>query len=291
MSNLAQRLITGSIFVVVLVGCIWFSAFSFFLLLLAITILGLHEFYKLSRKAGADPQSNYGIVAGALMVTLSFIAVGSGFTTIFALIFPLVFLIFFIELYRKRANPFSNIGWTLLGLIYIALPMCMMITALVPGFYLIKFAQGAVHSSGIYDYGTVLLLFILIWVSDSMAYVCGRLFGKHKLWERISPKKTWEGFIGGAIFTIAVAGITVHLMQDGIHNRPWFFEMRWMAIGLIVSVTGMFGDLTESLFKRSIEVKDSGTILPGHGGILDRFDALFLAMPFAISLIWLTDNL
>jgi phosphatidate cytidylyltransferase len=138
-----------------------------------------------------------------------------------------------------------------------------------------------------YDYRPLLTIFILIWVSDTMAYVCGRLFGKHKLWERISPKKTWEGFIGGFIFTVATGGMIANWILYNKYN--YHEEIKWICVAAVISVTGMLGDLVESLFKRSINVKDSGNILPGHGGILDRFDALLLATPFALTTYYLCD--
>jgi phosphatidate cytidylyltransferase len=128
-----------------------------------------------------------------------------------------------------------------------------------------------------------------------MAYVCGRLFGKHKLWERISPKKTWEGFIGGFIFTV-VAGMMIgkywlhpSVPGDDSNEVAKMLMLKWGIIAAVISVTGMLGDLVESLFKRSINVKDSGNILPGHGGILDRFDALLLATPFALTTYYICD--
>ncbi len=283
MSNLAQRLITGSIFVVVLVGCIWFNPFTLALLCLAVTVLGLHEFYKLARKANAEPMHWYGVVLGALIVTLTFLWVGGYIFSSYVLIVPALFLLFFIELFRKKSNPMGNVGWTILGIVYIAIPMAMLVGAFTPFGYL-QFPPVSM-----YDFRLPLMFFVLIWVSDSMAYVCGRLFGKHKLWERISPKKTWEGFIGGLIFTVATAGFVAHWCFADVHT--FHSEIKWCIIGFVISVTGMLGDMVESLFKRSIDVKDSGTILPGHGGILDRFDALFLSVPFAITTYWILNTI
>lgn len=280
MSNLTQRLITGSIFVVVLVGCLWFSAWTMLLLLFAITVLGLHEFYGLAVKAGAQPQKWYGIVLGGVIV-LSTFAIKGGFPHyMLSWLIPALFLIFFIELFRKKTNPFANIGWTFLGLIYIAWPISMLCHAFTPWGFLIPFFDDEIRVPP-YQPLPAIMFFVLIWVSDSMAYVCGRLFGKHKLWERISPKKTWEGFIGGLIFTMITAGMVANWFMANPHT--YHTEKVWLIMAFLISVTGMLGDLTESLFKRSIDVKDSGTILPGHGGILDRFDALFLAVPFAIT--------
>lgn len=289
MSNLAQRLITGSIFVVVLVGCIWFSPWTLGLLCLAVTILGLLEFYKLSLKAKAEPQSYWGIFIGVVMIVGAFFLKAGGYPILNYAMLPLVFLTFFIELFRKKQNPVSNISWTLGGLIYIALPMMLLVTTFVPANFLAKPQSPWISEETVelilgYKPQPILVIFILIWVSDSMAYVCGRLFGKHKLWERISPKKTWEGFIGGLIFS-GVTGHFLGLLWLSDHDQQT--AIMWTIIAVVISITGMLGDLVESLFKRSIDVKDSGTILPGHGGILDRFDALFLAVPFALTVYWL----
>lgn len=283
MSNLAQRLITGTIFVIVVVGCIWWSAWSMFALFVAITVLGLNEFYSLAKKANAYPLHNYGVAVGMLIVISSCAAKMGYGLGLYYLIVPCIFLIFFIELFRKKENPFTNIGWTLLGLVYVALPMTFLVSTFTPQGYGSDNFMPANWKVN-YQAAPVLTFFILIWVSDSMAYVCGRLFGKHKLWERISPKKTWEGFIGGLIFCAATGHFLGLLwLSDNDHS----VAIMWTIIAVVISVTGMLGDLVESLFKRSIDVKDSGTILPGHGGILDRFDALFLATPFALTVYWL----
>ena len=288
MSNLAQRLITGSIFVVALVGCIWFSPWTLALLCLSVTVLGLAEFYKLSLRANGEPQTGWGIFIGATLIITAFLMKAGNYPILNFVILPLSFLTFFIELFRKKKNPVANISWTLGGVIYIALPMMLLVTTFVPDGYFVRPSSPWIPVETIenligYEPRPVLTIFILIWVSDSMAYVCGRLFGKHKLWERISPKKTWEGFIGGMIFCAATGWALGHFWMSNPHHDN---GIMWGIIALVISITGMLGDLVESLFKRSIDVKDSGTILPGHGGILDRFDALFMAVPFALTVYW-----
>lgn len=286
MSNLTLRLITGSVFVVVLVSAIWFSVWTMALLFLVIAVLGLLEFYRLAEKANAQPLRIYGTMLSAMIVAGAFMLRRNFMTEATFVIIPAFFLIFFIELYRKKQNPFTNIGWSILGLVYIALPAAMLMIAFVP-----KMDQNIGWSGDTweshYNWKPVLALFVLIWVSDSMAYVCGRIFGRNKLWERISPKKTWEGFIGGTIFCIGTGFAFGHWMMDDAGTMK--YEIMWSLIALTTAVTGMLGDLVESLFKRSIDVKDSGTILPGHGGILDRFDALFLSVPFTLTVFWLCE--
>ncbi len=291
--NLIQRIITGTLFVAVLVGAIWWSAWSMAGLFLLITILGLWEFYGLAEKAGAQPQKMYGTFVGALIILLTIAAKGFYFSpgsslVLPFLVIPFLFLPFFIELWRKKENPFANIGWTLLGIFYIAIPFAILIFSFAPaGFISTTGSNWRMEIE--YDHLPLLTFFILIWTSDTMAYVCGRLLGKHKLWERISPKKTWEGFIGGMIFTVAAAGMIAHFFMADIFSYKQ--EAVWMITAVVISISGMLGDLAESMFKRSIDVKDSGTILPGHGGILDRFDALLLAVPFGMTTYWLVEAL
>jgi phosphatidate cytidylyltransferase len=290
--NLIQRIITGTVFIIVLVGCIMWNAWSMAGLFLLITILGLWEFYKLAEKAGVQPQKFYGIFFGALLIVIGFIQKSYPLPVLSLFALPLLFLPFFIELYRKKENPFANIGWTFLGLLYVALPFLILIISFVPEGFLappIKSDYFPRVWRPVYDYRPLLTIFVLIWISDTMAYVCGRLFGKRKLWERISPKKTWEGFIGGFIFTVVAGGMIGNWILYNKHDYSQ--ELKWICIAAVVSVSGMLGDLVESLFKRSINVKDSGTILPGHGGILDRFDALLLATPFALFTYWVLDSI
>ena len=172
---------------------------------------------------------------------------------------------FFIELFRNKPNPFNNIGFTVLGIIYIIVP-----------FLLLSITSFDITSSDIsYAPNKLLGFFLLIWANDTFAYLVGIAIGRTKLFERISPKKTWEGTIGGIICTQGIAYII----------SIYFTELtmiQWMIIALIISVFGTLGDLVESMFKRSLGVKDSGNILPGHGGILDRFDAVLLCSPFVV---------
>lgn len=284
--NLIQRIVTGIIFIVVLVCAIWFSVWTMAGLFLLIVILGLWEFYGLAEKAGAHPQKYFGVIVGSSMIAVVFLS-KSYLLYLAYLIHPLIFFPFFIELFRKKENPFSNIGWTILGWLYVVLPFGLLVLNFVPFLFLKN--ESSIFQQHVYNPRPLLCIFILIWMGDTMAYVCGRLFGKHKLFERISPKKTWEGFIGGLVFTIVAGGFL----------GKWFFadpgnfnqEIKWMCIGATLAIFGMLGDLVESLLKRSVGVKDSGNLLPGHGGILDRFDGLLLAYPFASAVFLICDAL
>ena len=178
---------------------------------------------------------------------------------------PMLSMIFFIKLYKKKdLKPFMNIAFTFLGIIYVALPFALLIAMAM--------------RSGTYNMEIVIGCLFLLWASDIGGYFAGTKFGKRKLFERISPKKSWEGVIGSFLFAGIVALGLGHYFNT---YEPWM----WYCIGAIMVVAGIYGDLVESLFKRSIAIKDSGNTIPGHGGFLDRFDGLLLSMPFIITFI------
>lgn len=269
MSNLVQRTITGIIFLVVVIGAILLSKYSFLILFLIIVAGSLYEFYTLSRKESIQPSIIYGISIGLMIFVANFFYVNEVLPgKYFLLLIPLIAGIFIIELYKNADHPFTNIGFTILGLVYIAVPLSLS-------------NQIVTDNTGNYNAGLLLGFFILIWSYDTLAYVFGISFGKHRLFERISPKKSWEGFIGGSLSTIAIAYI-VSLIFPVIS----FFD--WAMVGLICAIAGTFGDLVESSFKRSIDEKDSGNLLPGHGGMLDRFDAVLFALPLFYVYLQLT---
>jgi len=221
------------------------------------------EFYRLFESDGIQPQKFFGI-----LITISiFISplLNSLFQVPVNLVVLLIFLpylIFIRELFTHAEKPFLNIGVTLLAVIYLAVPLFL--------FYLYSF-QGT-GSEG-YHPKNILGYFFILWASDTGAYFVGKYLGKRKLFERISPKKTWEGFFGGLLTALVVA----HFVSMGFTNLS---RIQWLVIALLIVVTGTLGDLVESMFKRSINIKDSGSILPGHGGFLDRFDGLFISAPF-----------
>ena len=260
MGDFIKRALTALLFAIILIAGINLHPVGFIATFLGISILATYEFYGLVKKSNAAPQ----VVAGLIGVVLLFAAVTShnycDKTLLFKVLLLLIFLIFIIELYRKKENPFANIAYTFLGLIYSALPFALLI-------YL-------VFQNGVENFrpDIVMGIFIMVWVNDTGAYLVGVNFGKHRLFERISPKKSWEGSIGGGVVTLLAAWGCSYFSQE-------LSLTLWLSVGLIVAVVGGLGDLVESLFKRSIQVKDSGTILPGHGGILDRFDAVLIVAP------------
>lgn len=265
LSNLNQRIIIGVLGAALFVGSILVSEWTYFVLFLLLTIVGLLEFYRLAGTQGIKPNKAIGAALGALFYILIFLIEKELVRSeLLYLTLPLMGLVFVLELYRKQPQPFTNIAFTLLGVLYVALPF------------------GLLHKLGYlndtYDWQPILGLMLLIWASDTGAYIAGKNFGKRKLFPRISPGKTWEGWFGGMLLTLAVAyGLSVYFQDLELYQ--------WLGIGVIVSVFGVFGDLVESMLKRSLDVKDSGTLLPGHGGILDRFDSLIIVIPFIVAFL------
>ncbi|AWW00609.1 phosphatidate cytidylyltransferase [Arcticibacterium luteifluviistationis] len=265
-SNLTQRIIAAVIGVSIIITGIFYSAYTFWMVFLFLSIMTQYEFYKLVGLNGNLPLSIYGTICGTVLNALTFfVEKGDWPFKFYYLIVPLLAITFFIKLYkRKDPKPFENLGYTFLGIIYVAVPF-----ALVN-----EVAMEAHHYKPI----LVLGVLVILWVNDSGAYFVGTMMGKRKLFERISPKKTWEGLFGGAISSLIAA-----LVFSKYYNalEPW----QWMVIAAIIVVTGTLGDLVESLFKRSIAIKDSGSFIPGHGGFLDRFDGLLLSMPFILTFL------
>ncbi|MFM2207378.1 MAG: hypothetical protein RL213_1353 [Bacteroidota bacterium] len=263
MSNLTQRIITAIIGISLVISAVLYSEFTLLLLLTVIALLGTYEFYGLLANDNVRPQVLPGMLMSLVPFVSPLLSSGTGIASnLLPLIIVLPYVIFMRELYRKAAKPFTNVALTLLGPIYLSLPLFL--------FYLYSF-QGI--DSGGYNPQNILGFLFILWSNDTGAYFTGRFLGKRKLFERISPKKTWEGFIGGALLA-GIIGYTVSRYYTSFDTKTW------MVISGIIVVSGTLGDLVESLFKRSIAIKDSGELLPGHGGILDRFDALYISVPF-----------
>jgi len=263
LSEFLKRTISGLLFVIVLVGAIYIGHITFFILFLAITTATMLEFYHLGLKAKLRPQSLLGVFIGMAFFIWSYFYSSGRIEqlTLYGFV-PLLVSIFVVELYRHQQKPMQNIAFTLLGIFYIALPFSLMNFITING------------SSYSMDYNPNILLGILflVWANDTGAYVVGVSMGKHKMIPRISPKKSWEGFVGGKATTLLVAWV-IAMFFDEVSLK------HWLAIGLITTFMAVLGDLVESMFKRSIGVKDSGKFLPGHGGLLDRFDALLMVLP------------
>lgn len=268
MNNLATRSVTATFFVIVMVGSMLLGQISTAILFLLITVFTMDEFLKLAVKTAVKPDRLITIVAGAVIyVLISLFGIVAMDARWLTLTFPILFMVMIAELYRKSGNPFQNIGWSVLAILYIAIPF-----ALLTYF----FNSNADHWQG--RSGTILGFFTILWLNDTGAYFVGSLIGKHRLFERISPKKSWEGSIGGGIIALLTAwGISFIFQQ--------YTVVQWLLTALVIIIFGTLGDLVESMLKRSVDKKDSGNILPGHGGLLDRFDAVLIASPFVFVLL------
>ena len=258
-SNFLKRAISGLLFVVVLTGCIFIHPICFYILFFIINLLGLMEFSRMAKHMNIHVNLFFCILCGSVLFTVGFLHNYINYKDGYLYFFLLTFIMSICELYRKRGNGFQNIAFSYYALLYISLPFTLLI-------YL------PYMTSGKWMPEIIFFPFLLVWVNDTFAYLSGSLLGKHKLFPRISPKKSWEGAIGGGLMTIIV-GLCVSPYIEGYTIRDTAI------ISCIVVVFGIYGDLLESLFKRSIEIKDSGNILPGHGGILDRFDAIIFTIP------------
>lgn len=263
-SNFWIRTASSIAIFVVVVGLIMASPYTMLMLLTLICICSMLEFYKIAKLTGAKPLDVYPAVLGAATVLIAFfVKVKQMPSWIFLILVPLIFILFITELHRKSKTPFANIAWSLLGLVYIAVPLAML--AFIP-------VQGTTSGYVVYRPLMILGIFFIVWANDVGAYLFGVTLGRHKLFPRVSPKKSWEGFFGGLLCAVAVGALMSHLQSAPIYL--------WAVGGAVISIFGVYGDLVESMFKRSVDIKDSGSIIPGHGGFLDRFDALFLAAPF-----------
>lgn len=269
MSNFKERLLTGTLFVIVLLWSVFQSEVSASILFLIIILLCQREFYGFFKETSVHPQKLVGILGGLVFFAISVATYQFNFPNTLFLIIPIIFSIFVIELFRNKPNPITNIAYTVMGIIYIAVPFALLHELAYFKHY---------HFSDTYNYEIIMGYFFILWANDTGAYLVGKNFGRTKLFERISPKKTWEGSIGGILLGLGV----------GFLNSIWFKNLdglTWLSVAFITVLFGSLGDLVESLFKRSLKIKDSGTLLPGHGGVLDRFDGIFVSAPMVYAFL------
>ena len=270
--DLLVRSLSGAVMLLIVVGALFWSKWSAGALFAVLMLGGLVEFYRLCQKRGFSPMYVVGIVMAVAIFIPAFIAFWlwdepamkfSAMRAIVGVVAALVLALpaaFITELWRNKPTAIANIATTFAGVVYVGVPMVLMFTI---SYYLVdKWNPLA-----------ILAFISVIWVNDVFAYLVGVMFGKHRLCERISPKKSWEGFAGGLAGAVGVSLLYGHLFGGNL--------LVWGGLGLIVALTGVAGDFAESLMKREAEVKDSGNIMPGHGGFLDRFDALYMSVPFA----------
>lgn len=266
------RAITGFFFVIVMLASVLLGHYVFGAFYLLLSGFALYEFYGLVKKSGISPNQSAGIINGAFIYVIFALITYKNDPAYHKILFIPVFMlssIFIQELYKKSEMPFTNIAFTFTGIIYAVVPF--------------TFFHALAYIGGAFSFHIPLAFLIMLWANDTGAYLSGNFFGRTKLFERHSPKKTWEGFIGGVLIS-ALAGYII---------SRYYHELaadRWITMAVLIGCFGTMGDLVESMFKRSLNVKDSGGILPGHGGLLDRFDGLLLSAPIVYAYLYLITN-
>ena len=273
--NLIVRSITGVLFVAIMVAG-FLSPRAMVFLFALITGLTLWEYTGLVNGLDNVQVNRFISTVAGVYFFLAVAGWRTGIVNNFVVMVPYLLTIVYLfisELYTKNKNAINDWAYTMLGQMYIALPFSMI--------NILAFEMTPDQSGVSYDTMLPLSVFIFLWVNDSGAYLTGSLLGRHKLFPRISPGKTWEGSIGGGILVIAVAALLGYLVNRGV-DVPRLSILGWMGLGLVIAVVGTWGDLVESLFKRTLGIKDSGNILPGHGGMMDRFDSSLMAIPAAV---------
>lgn len=278
-SNFITRAIFGILFVVVMVGS--FTRPDFMVGLFAIIMgLTIWEYTGLVNSIkGVSVNRLISTIAG-IYFFLAVAGIELGMVRGFVIFVPYILCVVYLlvaELYLKNENPIHSWAYTMLGQMYITLPLSLI--------NILAFGSGDSEAMAEPNMLLPLSIFILLWTNDTGAYCTGSLFGKHKLFPRISPGKSWEGSIGGGVLSLIVAGLIGYWANSNGEVQSLNIPV-WIGLGLVVVVFGTWGDLVESLFKRTIGVKDSGKILPGHGGMLDRFDSSLLAIPAAVVYIY-----
>lgn len=275
LKNLAIRTLSGAVLAAMLFGATLLSPWGYMALLAVIVVVGVWEFYSLCEACSYAPQRVMGLTLSVLLFAFGaaiFSSVVINRSTVAesiilaAILYGLAAVpaVFICELFRAHKQPIANVAVTLAATLYVALPATLMLA--VP--------QQLSGSVGEWNPWYAICYILIIWANDVFAYLVGIAIGKHRMCERISPKKSWEGFVGGVVAAVAFAALFGSLLEGNV--------LLWAGLGAVIAVTGVAGDFVESLFKRSADVKDSGAIMPGHGGVLDRFDALLVSAPYAL---------
>lgn len=264
LSNLLLRSIAGIVFVAAVIGAAWSGSLLLGLLFLLFAVVGLFELYEMMRKdKRISVRTSSGLIIGTLIYLALFLHANEALSSswLWGLSIPIV-LFFCAEIFRKNSNDLQSLVMTSFGWLYVILP-----------FALINYLGRVM---GNYEKELIIGYFFVLWTNDTGAYLSGMTLGKHKLLERISPKKTWEGLFGGIVFAVGIAYLT-SLYFETISTKDW------IVVALIIAIFANLGDLFESYIKRIFGVKDSGKIIPGHGGSLDRFDGLLLSLPIVVA--------
>lgn len=294
MKTFFLRLSSGLVVAALAIGAMLWNQYSFFVLMSIILLGSLNEYFNLTQAKrditkGFFQGKWFVVLLGYVAFVKAFVLASPpaegipNFNNYFLLFFDvltrfrdssltlnvtipiLVFLLFIVELYSKSEKPFENLGWKTVAIFWIVVPVILTTN--------IYFQHGGWF---------ILAMFFCTWMYDSFCYITGSLIGKHKLFERISPKKTVEGMIGGMLITLVV-----YSFANKIPQLQMFSRIEWMALAFVIMVSATYGDLVESLLKRSLGVKDSGNIMPGHGGFLDRLDSFYFVIPCVAMLLWL----
>ncbi len=291
-NNLIQRSLSGVVFLFLMISMLYIGSITFYFLMTIIIALGLYEFYLMGKKLHIHIPYLYILAIGITIFTLQFFISLNTLDNrwLFIVVVPMIFFLFVGELYRFHKKPIHNIAFSLLAIIYIVVPITLLnYLVFIERQDLLNINNTDIQNyegfvsdvlffnperNIIYSPFIILGYFSIIWMYDSFAYLFGVSFGKHRLFERISPKKSWEGAIGGGLVTVAISALFPQIFQI----LSW---QNWVVLSVLVIFSSTLGDLVESLFKRSLDMKDSGKLIPGHGGILDRFDSVLLSAPIA----------
>jgi len=262
------RAITAFFFTLVMLGSVFLGPYTFTIFYLLLSLLALREFYNLVKTAGIKPHGGLGLgISTVIFLITASVYLWHMESKFFMLLIPLLFSVFVITLYQHQESPFTGIAYTFAGLIYVTLPFCF--------FYALGFA----FTPQEFNFHLPLAFLLMLWASDTGAYLFGRKLGKTKLFERHSPKKSWEGFFGGVLTSVLVAYVISIFFTE-------ISAIILMGMAVLVVSFGTLGDLVESMLKRSLNVKDSGSLLPGHGGLLDRFDGLLIGAPVVFTYLY-----
>lgn len=275
LKKLGTRAASAALFVAVLLTCVLYSYLSFTIFFFIVALWGLNEFYKLGSALGFQPYKAPGFICATLLyiifVNPSLLNPGATFSQFpFQVLMIIPFLLLVLGVFDAKEKPFNNALFSLGGLIYAVLPF-----ALLHG--IVAHQNGGAAN---FEPSLLIGIILLIWANDTFAYLGGSLFGRHKMIARVSPGKTWEGTIIGVVITFGLSFLVKDLLNAGTENF-------WLMAGLIVPIMATLGDLLESVLKRQAGVKDTGNVLPGHGGILDRFDSLIFVSPFTWAILQL----
>jgi phosphatidate cytidylyltransferase len=262
LKNLLQRTISGLIYLIIIIGSLFVGKLAFGAVLLFMGILALIEFSQLSNGSWRTLYTYFVLSAGAIIFILSFLAASRVIPLYWLTLLLLVpVLLFITAIYSLKQNVVNKIAISFLGIAYIIIPLALINYIIFPN-----------SNNNEYTHRVILGILSLVWVNDTGAYIVGMPFGRHKLFPRVSPKKSWEGFAGATVFTLLASFWLNRVFGD-------LSKTDWIILGCIVSVFGVYGDLAESIIKRDVNKKESGNLIPGHGGILDRIDSLLFVIP------------